>query len=101
MNIKEFVQILQAYVSNHKPNFGDGEFVLTLLYEAYAECNKMDDGTIKEDFNELYHLMNGIPLRDMDKIIHPVCRLCRDHQRSGFVDGVTVGMLLADEVRTG
>ena len=84
MNIKEFIRTLQSYVSSHKPNFGDGESVLTLLYEAYAECNKMDDGTIKEDFNELYRLMNGMELREMDKIIYPVCTLCRDHQRSGF-----------------
>ena len=101
MNMENFIWILQSYVSSHEPDLGDGESVLTLLYEAYAECNKMDDGTIKEDFNELYRLMNGMPLREMDKIIYPVCTLCRDHQRSGFVDGVKVGMLLAEEVQKG
>ena len=101
MNMEEFNRILQAYVSTKDLNLGDGESVLTLLYEAYAECNIMDDGTIKEDFNELYRLMNGMSLRDMDKIIYPVCTLCREHQRSGFVDGVKVGMLLTDEVRNG
>lgn len=58
----------------------------------------MDDGTIKEDFNKLYRLMNGMSLHEMDKIIYPVCTLCRDHQQSGFVDGVKVGMLLAEEI---
>ena len=101
MKMDEFIQVLNDYVSRNAPNFGDGESVHTLLYEAYAECNKMDDGTIKEDFNELYRLMNGMPLRDMDKIIYPVCTLCRDHQRSGFVDGVQVGMLLAEEIQKG
>lgn len=101
MNMEEFVRKLNTYVTAHEPNFGDGESVLTLLYEAYADCNKMDDGTIKEDFNELYLLMNGMSLQEMDKIIYPVCTLCRDHQRSGFVDGVKVGMLLADEIRKG
>ena len=85
MSKKDYFRTLKNYMVSHAPNFGDGEAVLTLLYEAYAECNKMDDGTIKEDFNELYRLMNGMPLRDMDKIIYPVCTLCRDHQRSGFV----------------
>ena len=71
---------------------------LTLLYEAYADCNKMDDGMIKEDFNELYRIMNSMSLRDMDKIIYPVCTLCRDHQRSGFVEGVKVGFLLIKNI---
>lgn len=99
MNMEEFNRILQAYVSTKDLNLGDGESVLTLLYEAYAECNKMDDGTIKEDFNELYRLMNGMPLREMDKIIYSVCTLCRDHQKSGFVDGIKVGIRLQRELK--
>ena len=99
MKIEEFIYSLKNQIAIQAPNFGDGESVLTFLYEAYAECNKMDDGTIKEDFNELYRFMNGMSLRDMDKIISPVCTLCRDYQHSGFVDGVKVGMLLADEIR--
>ena len=71
---------------------------MTLLYEAYAESNHMDDSTIKEDFNELYRLMNGMELREMDKIICPVCTLCRDHQRSGFVEGVKVDIRLKTEL---
>jgi hypothetical protein len=58
----------------------------------------MDDGTIKEDFNELYRLMNGMELREMDKIIYPVCTLCRDHQRSGFVEGIKIGIHLQMEL---
>ena len=96
--MKNYIEKLRAYIAENPPDFGDGESVLTMLYEAYAETNKMDDGTIKEDFNELYRLMNGMELREMDKIIYPVCTLCRDHQRSGFVEGVKVGVRLRDEL---
>ena len=96
--MKTYFEKLRAYIAEKPPDFGDGESVLTLLYEAYAESNKMDDGTIKEDFNELYRLMNGMELREMDKIIYPVCTLCRDHQRSGFVEGVMVGIRLKTEL---
>ena len=96
--MKTYFEKLRTYIAENPPNFGDGESVLTLLYEAYAESNQMDDGTIKEDFNELYGQMNGIELREMDKIIYPVCTLCRDHQRSGFVEGVKVGIRLKTEL---
>lgn len=96
--MKTYFEKLRAYIAEKPPDFGDGESVLTLLYEAYAESSKMDDGTIKEDFNELYRLMNGMELREMDKIIYPVCTLCRDHQRSGFVEGVKVGIQLQMEL---
>ena len=96
--MEKYFEKLRSYIAENPPDFGDGESVITMLYEAYAESNRMDDGTIKADFNELYHLMNGMDLREMDKIIYPVCTLCRDHQRSGFMEGVKVGIRLRTEL---
>jgi hypothetical protein len=97
--MKNFFNVLSQYVSENHPNFGDGESVLTMLYEAYSDCNRLDDAQIKDDFNELYSLMNGMELRDMDKIIYPVCKLCRDHERSGFVEGIKIGITLQHELQ--
>lgn len=97
--MKNYFEKLKIHIAENLPDFGDGESVLTLLYEAYAESNRMDDGTIKEDFNELYRQMNGMELREMDRIIYPVCTLCRDHQRSGFVEGIKIGVRLAAELK--
>ena len=96
--MKNFYDVLNQYVSDNRPNFGDGESVLTLLYEAYSECNRLDDAQVKEDFKQLYQLMNGMELRDMDKIIYPACKLCRDHERSGFIEGIKIGIMLAHEL---
>ena len=96
--MKTYSEKLRTYIAENPPDFGDGKSVLTLLYEAYADSNNMDDGTITEDFNELYRQMNGMDLREMDKIIYPVCTLCRDHQRSGFVEGINVGIQLQTEL---
>ena len=88
IDLKTYFEKLRDYFEENPLDFGDGESVLTLLYEAYADSNKMDDGTIREEFNELYRQMNGMGLWERDRIIYPVCALCRDHQRSGFVEGV-------------
>lgn len=98
--MKRYIQALQEYSQSHEPDYGDGESILTLLYEAYSDSNRMDDAQIKADFNELYRLMNGMELKEMDRIIYPVCTLCRDHERSGFVEGVKVGVMLAQEINT-
>lgn len=99
MNMAEYTQALETYVSSHKLTLGDGESVLSLLYEAYGDTNRIDDDQIKADFGELYRLINGIPLREMDWIINPVCALCRNHERNGFVHGVQVGIRLAQETQ--
>ena len=96
--MKSYFEKLKAHIDAHPPNFGDGESVLTMLYECHNENNPYDNEQIKEDFNELYRLMNGMELREMDRIIYPVCKLCRDHERSGFIEGIKIGILLQAEL---
>ena len=99
MNMEAYFRALESYVASRKLNLGDGESILSLLYEAYGDANRIDDDQIKADFGELYRLLNGIPLREMDWIVNPVCALCRDHERNGFVHGVQVGIRLAKEAQ--
>ena len=93
-----YIEKVKQQIAEHPPDFGEGNTVLTLLYDAYNEVNRLDDEQIKADFNALYQAMNGMTLQEMDKIIYPVCTLCRDHERSGFVEGIKVGILLQSEL---
>jgi len=96
--MNSYFEKLKAYIDANSPHLGDADSVLGLLYEYHNENNPYDDEQIKADFNECYRLMNGTELREMDRIIYPVCRLCRDHERSGFIEGIKVGVLLQAEL---
>ena len=96
--MEKYLETLKRHIAEHPPNFGDGESVLTMLYECHNENNPCDNEQIRADFNELYQQMNGMPLREIDKIVYPVCKLCRDHERAGFVEGIRLGVLLAHEL---
>lgn len=96
--IEKYILALREYALSKEPNYGDGKSILTLLYEAYNEANRMDNDQIKTDFSTLYESMNGMKLREIDWIIYPVCTLCRDHERAGFVEGVKVGLMLQEEL---
>ena len=98
MKMNEFMTALQTRLANQQPNFPDNaESILEVLFDAYNESSGFDDLTIKADFEELYLLMNGRPLKEIDEIIYAVCTLCRDHEKAGFVEGVKVGMSMAKE----
>ena len=100
MKMEEYFRALETYVASCKLNLGDGESVLSLLYEAYSDNNRMYNDQIKADFAELYQLLNGMPLREMDWIIDPVCALRRDHERNGFLHGVQLGAQLVQEIQS-
>ena len=96
--MKEFLEKLKQRVAENPPNYGDADSVLGLLYECFNENNPYDNDEIKADFEELYQQMNGMSIRDMDMVIYPVCKLCRDHEKAGFLEGIKVGMCLKNEL---
>ena len=96
--MNSYFEKLKAYIQSKPPNYGDGESVLTMLYECHNENSPYDNEQIRTDFNELYQQMNGMPLQEMDKIIYPVCKLCRDHEKAGFVQGIKIGIQLQKEL---
>ena len=93
-----FYDVLKKHIADCKPNFGDGVSVLTMLYEAYSDNNRLDDEKVTSGFEELDRKMNGMELRELDKIIYPVCMLCREHERTGFVEGIKIGIMLEQEL---
>ena len=93
-----YIEKLRQQVEEHPQDFWDGNSILTLLYGAYNEINGLDNEQIRAGFNALYQAMNGMELREMDRIIYPVCTLCRDHEKAGFVAGIKVGIMLQAEL---
>lgn len=96
--MKTYIEKLKQHIADNPPDFCDANSVLELLFECYNENHPYDNEEIKADFNTLYQAMNGMPLREMDKIIYPVCKLYRDHEQAGFIEGIKVGMLLSEEL---
>ena len=97
--MKLYIEKLKQHIADSLLDFGDADSVLGLLYECYNENHPYDNEEIKADFNALYQAMNGMPLREMDKVIYPVCKLCRDHERSGFIEGIKIGIRLENELK--
>ena len=96
--IEKYIQALKKMALSDGLNLGDADTVLEMIYECYNENHPYDNEEIKVDFNELYRQMNGMALREMDKIIYPVCKLCRDHEKAGFIDGIKIGIRLLNEL---
>jgi len=101
MNLEEYIQKLKDHVEAQSSKLvcDDSESILEMLYDIYAESNSFDNEVIREDFHRLYRLLNGMPLKEMDKITDPVSVLCRDHEMAGFIHGFQVGICLMLEIK--
>jgi len=98
MRMDEFLNALQTKLATQQPNYPDNtESILEVLFDAYNESSGFDNAAIKADFEELYRLMSGKPLKEIDEVIYAVCTLCRDHEKAGFIEGIKVGLKLMQE----
>ena len=95
MKMNDYLTALQTHLTTQQSN---NQNILDLLYDAYNDTTGMDNEAIKADFERLYQLMNGKPLKEIDEIIYAVCTLCRDHEKAGFIEGVKVGIGLGQEL---
>ena len=99
MRMDEFMDALQSKLDTLQPNYPDNaDSILEVLFDAYNESSGFDNAAIKADFEELYQLKNGKPLKEIDDIIYAVCTLCRDHEKAGFIEGIKIGFHLMDAV---
>ena len=72
MRIDEFMNALQTKLATQQPNYPDNaESILEVLFDAYNESSSFDNAAIKADFEELYRLMNGKPLRKSMRLSTP------------------------------
>ena len=100
MKMNKFMTALQTHLTNQPPNYPDNaQSILEVLFDAYNESSGFDNAAIKADFEELYRLMNGKALKEIDEIIYAGCTLCRDHEKAGFTEGIKVGLSLVKELR--
>ena len=98
--MKPYIDKLKTHFAEHPPNYGDcdARSVLEMLYTYYSQYNRLDTPQIKSDFEALYQQLTGKPLRELDNIIDTVTTLCWHHEKSGFTEGIKLGILLATEL---
>ena len=100
MDMKKYLAVLQAELNATEPNFGnDADTVLGMLCSTYYELNcNADTDEVKQAFEDLYQSMTGKTLKEKDEVIYATCRLCSLHQQTGFIDGIRLGLRIAQEL---
>ena len=69
-----------------------------LLYESYTEEKPIDTEEIRAGFREINQIINRLTIQENDSVFTIVCRLCSQHERQAFLEGLRVGVQLFREL---
>lgn len=97
MTLTAVYQSLASHVSTRPQQLGDHESVLGMIYNCYKEQNNMETEEIKVGFEMLYSLLNSRSSDETEEFIDAVSALCSEHERVGFIEGIQIGIRLAQE----
>jgi len=78
----DFFTVLNEHIANEQSEHSthDAKSLLGMLYDVYTNYNGIEDDAIRNGFDCLYAAINDKSLQEIDRIIDPICTLCRDHQ---------------------
>ena len=109
--VREFIQLqdfhnrwqpLLDHVMKHAPSFGDcdAQSLLEMLYETYSDWNRLDNDATRECIRMLHERLNALSIPEEDSVLDIVYDICHSNQRSGFCEGIKLGVRLAEELKS-
>ena len=98
MTMKAVYQSLATHVATHHQQLGNHESVIGMIYNCYKDQNNMENSEIKTGFEMLYSLLCGKSSDETEEFVDTVCALCSEHEKIAFIEGIQIGIRLAQEV---
>lgn len=72
--------------------------MLDMLYQCYFEQHTMDTEEISRQFSSLADILGKLTLKEHDQVWNLTCALCTEHEKQGFLEGLRMGVALAEEL---
>lgn len=93
-------QAMRDYLKEHPCQYGITSVtsMLEFLWDHYTNENPVDSTQIRSGFRELDALAETLSWEDQNQISEMVVRLCLDHERQAFTEGIFVGAKLMAEL---
>lgn len=94
--IEKFKDHLQLF-----PKDGDDfNCVLDVLYFYFALEHTVDTSVIRANFTEVGDILEKMSFEDNNKVFTAIVHLCEEHSRQGFMEGIRVGAVLTEELKS-
>lgn len=95
-----FSKKIRAFIAQSPPNLGDEDIhsLLEMLYLAYTELNPIDSQAIRNHFRQLEAFFAILSPEGSDQAFAVICRLCSEHERTAFLEGIQIGARLMTEL---
>lgn len=95
-----YIERLQEELKKNPPNYGYrcANSLLEMLYMWYVEWNPINSAQIRQDFSVLEDCFFSGTDKKLDNALDVVTRLCQQHEQLAFLEGLSVGVRLAQEL---
>lgn len=99
--MQSYIKDLEKYCKENSIHFDHPcfETLLELLWYFHTQYYPIDNEVINAHFAALDPILKSLSRKRQRKLINSVIKLCTEHQRTAFSEGIRVGVQLLLEVR--
>lgn len=95
-----YIEKLKNHLKLFPKDAGDFESVLDVLFFYFLLEHTADTAVIRANFREVGDILEKMSFEDNNKVFAAIVHLCEEHSRQGFMEGVRVGAVLMEELKT-
>ena len=96
--MKAVYDCIANHVAACPQQLGCHESLLAMIYNCYKDQHNMETAEVKSGFEMIYSLLNDKSSDETEEFIDAVCALCSEHEKVAFIEGIQLGVRLAQEV---
>lgn len=98
INLEDLKNILAEYES--RCGIDEPESILDFLWYCYSASSPLDDGLIRDAEEKLEPVFQELSFETSNILFDRISNLCMAYQRAAFLDGLTTGVRLSEELHT-
>ncbi len=82
------------------PKDGDDfQSILDVLFYYFILEHAVDTAVIRANFRDIGDILEKLSFEDNNTLFCAIVRLCEEHSKQGFMEGVRIGAVLLEELK--
>lgn len=94
------VEKLKDHLKLFPKDGDDFNTILDVLYHYFAMDHPLDNGVIRANFRDMGGILDKMTFEDNNTLFCAIVRLCDEFSKRGFMEGVRVGAVLTEELKS-
>ena len=97
--MNQYIDKLKEHIKLFPKDGDDFDSVLDVLHHYFSLEHSVENAVIRANFKDIGGILDQLSFDDNNTLFITIVRLCEEHSKQGFLEGIRVGAALVEELK--